>query len=119
MFLTKVTPVSGPPLPTIYVYYNGQKYSADPTHYLPDKSSDRKATAIDVEEVQYFSKLFGTEYVENFEYSHGTQLTYLYPAKSNALDGYLVFEVPASLTPEKAYAELAFNGNTLGVWKLV
>jgi hypothetical protein len=41
----------------INVYYNGQKYSADPTHYLPDKLSDRKATAIEVEEIQYFSKL--------------------------------------------------------------
>jgi hypothetical protein len=30
-----------------------------------------------------------------------------------------VFEVPASLSPENAYAEIAFNGNTVGVWKLV
>ncbi len=108
-------PTSG----NINVYYNGQKYSADPTHYLPDKSSDRTATAIEVKEIQYFPKLFGTEYVEDFGYSHGTQLAYLYPGKSNAIDGYLVFEVPASLTPEKAYAEIAFNGNTAGVWKLV
>jgi hypothetical protein len=108
-------PTSG----NINVYYNGQKYSADPTHYLPDKSSDRKATAIEVKEVQYFPKLFGTEYVEDFGYSHGAQLAYLYPGKSNAIDGYLVFEVPVSLTPEKAYAEVAFNGNTVGVWKLV
>jgi hypothetical protein len=108
-------PTSG----NINVYYSGQKYSADPTHYLPDKSSDLKATAIEVKEIQYFPKLFGTEYVEDFGYSHGSQLAYLYPGRSNAIDGYLVFEVPASLTPEKAYAEIAFNGNTVGVWKLV
>jgi len=30
-----------------------------------------------------------------------------------------VFEVPVSHTPEKARAEIAFNGNTVGVWKLV
>jgi len=30
-----------------------------------------------------------------------------------------MFEVPVSHTPEKAYAEIAFNGNTVGVWKLV
>ncbi len=108
-------PTSG----NVQVYYNGIKYSPDPTHYLPDKSSDRKATAIEVREVQYFPKLFGTEYVEDFGYSHGTQLAYLYPGRSNAIDGYLVYEVPASLTPEKTYVEIVFNGNTVGVWKLV
>ena len=107
-------PTSG----NIVVHYNGQIYSADPTHYLPDKTEDRKATAIEVKEVQYFSKLFGSEYVEDFGYSHGMELAYLYPGKSNAIDGYLVFEVPASLTPEKAYAEIVFNGKDVGVWRL-
>jgi hypothetical protein len=59
-----------------------------------------------------------TEYVEDFGYSHGTKLAYLYPGRSNAIDGYLVYEVPASLTPEKTYVEIVFNGNTVGVWKL-
>jgi len=107
-------PTSG----NIQVYYNGQKYSPDPTHYLPDKISDRDATGIEVKEVQFFSKLFGTEYVEDYGYSHGAQLAYLYPGKSNAIDGYLVYEVPSSLTPEKAYVEIPFNANTVGVWKL-
>jgi len=49
----------------INVCYNGQKY---PTHYLPDKSSDRKATAIEIKEIQCFSKFFGTEYVEDYGY---------------------------------------------------
>ncbi|MCJ7742902.1 MAG: hypothetical protein MUO95_09515, partial [Methanoregula sp.] len=62
-------------------------------------------------------KLFGTEYVEDFGYSHGAQLAYLYPGKSTAIDGYLVFEVPVSHTPEKAYAEIIQR--TVGVWKLV
>jgi hypothetical protein len=107
-------PTSG----NVVVHYNGQEYSSDPTHYLPDKSEDRKATAIEVKEVQYFSKFFGSEYVEDFGYSHGMQLAYLYPGKSNAIDGYLVFEVPASLTPEKTYAEIVFNGKDVGVWNL-
>jgi hypothetical protein len=102
----------------VVVHYNGQVYSPDPTHYLPDKSSNRKATAIEIQEIQYFSKLFGSEYVEDFGYSNGTELSYLYPGKSNAIDGYLIFEVPASLTPEKAYAEIEFNGYQVGVWKL-
>lgn len=107
-------PTSG----NIQVWYNGQKYSPDPTHYLPDKSSDRKATAVEVREIQSLPKLFGTEYVEDFGYSHGAQLAYLYPGESNAIDGYLVYEVPASLTLETAYVEIVFNGNTAGVWKL-
>lgn len=102
----------------IRVYFDKKYYSMDPTHYLPDKSSDRKATAIEVKEVQYFQKNFGTEYVEDFGYSHGSQLAYLYPGKSNAIDGYLVYEVPASLTLEKAYVEIVFNGKNTGVWKL-
>ena len=108
-----------PPTPgSVKVYYKGDVYSPDPIHFLPDKSSDRKATAIEVKEVQYFSKLFGSEYVEDYGYSHGTQYAYLYPGKSNAIDGYLIYRVPASLTLDKAYARVEFNGNDVGVWKL-
>jgi len=46
------------------------------------------------------------------------QLACIYPKKSNAIDGYLVYGVPESLTPENAYAEIVFNGNEVGVWKL-
>ena len=102
----------------IVVHYDGQVYSPDPSHYLPDISSDREAKPIEVQEIQYFSKLFGTEYVEDFGYSHGMELAYLYPGKSNAIDGYLVFEVPAPLTPKNAYAEIVFNGKDVGVWRL-
>jgi hypothetical protein len=112
---TRVWP---PTAANVKVYYNGQAYSSDPNHFLPDKASDRKATAIEVKEVEYFSKLFGSEYVEDYGYSHGTQYSYLYPGKSNAIDGYLIFQVPASLTPDKAYAEIEFNGNEKGVWNL-
>ncbi|MDO9325722.1 MAG: zinc ribbon domain-containing protein [Methanoregula sp.] len=107
-------PTSG----NVKVYYNGVTYSPDQNHFLPDKSSDRKATAIEVKEVQYFSKLFGSEYVEDYGYSHGTQYAFLYPGKSNAIDGYVIFQVPTSLTPDKAYAQIEFNGNEAGVWKL-
>jgi len=112
---TRVWP---PTAGNVKVYYNGQAYSSDPNHFLPDKASDRKATAIEVKETEYFSKLFGSEYVEDYGYSHGTQYAYLYPGKSNAIDGYLIFQVPKSLTPDKAYAEIDFNGNEKGVWNL-
>ena len=107
-------PTSG----SIRVLYNGNVYSPDPTHYLPDKSSNQEATPVEVKEVQYFSKLFGSEYVEDYGYSHGTQTSYLYPGKSNAIDGYLIYQVPRSFTPSNGYAQIDFNGKDTGVWKL-
>lgn len=112
---TRVWP---PTAANVKVHYKGEVYSSDPNHFLPDKSSDRKATAIEVKEVEFFSKLFGSEYVEDYGYSHGTQYAYLYPGKSNAIDGYLIYQVPVSLTPDKAYARVEFNGNEVGVWNL-
>jgi hypothetical protein len=78
-------PTSG----NINIYYNGQKYSADPTHYLPDKSSDPKATAIEVREIQYFPKLFGTEYVEDFGFRVACSLPTSIPAGAMQLMGTL------------------------------
>ncbi|MEI7856247.1 MAG: zinc ribbon domain-containing protein [Methanomicrobiales archaeon] len=118
VYNTGDTRVWAPTAGNVKVYYDGVAYSSDPNHFIPDKSSDRKATAIEVKEVQYFSKLFGSEYVEDYGYSHGTQYAYLYPGKSNAIDGYLIYQVPKSLTPDKTYAQVEFNGNEVGVWKL-
>ena len=118
VFNNGTTRVWPPTSSTIKVYYEGTAYSSDPTHYLPDKASDRKATPIEVKEIQYYPKLFGSEYVEDFGYSHGDMTAYLYPGKSNAIDGYIIYEVPESLTLDKAYARIAFNGKDVGVWKL-
>jgi hypothetical protein len=53
-----------------------------------------------------------------FGFSHGTELGYLYPGMSNAVDGYIIYEVPQSLTPEKTYVEIPFNTKDHAVWKL-
>jgi hypothetical protein len=103
---------------SVTVHYSGRVFYTDPEHYLPDISSDPMDTPVEVREVQYFSKLYGSEYVEDFGYSHGGELGFLYPGKSNAMDGYLIYEVPASLTLDKAYAVIEFNGKDTGVWKL-
>lgn len=102
----------------IKVYYDGRWYSMDPTHRLPGNSKNIRDSPIEIKEVQYFSKLYGSEYVEDFGYSHGDQIGFLYPGKSNAIDGYLIYEVPASLTPDKAIVQIPFNGNDVGVWRL-
>ena len=112
------TRVRPPTSGSISVLYQGNVYSPDPSHFLPDKSSNRDATPVEVKEVQYFSKFFGSEYVEDFGYSHGTQTSYLYPGKSNAIDGYLIYQVPGTFTPSQGYARIVFNGKDTGVWKL-
>jgi len=118
VFNNGTTRVWPPTSNNIRVYYDGDWYSMDPVHYLPDRSRNIKATAIEVKEIQYLPKLFGSEYVEDFGYSHSTQTAYLYPGKSNAIDGYIIYEVPSSLTLDKAYVRIAFNGYDTAIWKL-
>jgi len=107
-----------PPAGSIIVYYNGAAYYQDQSHFKPDKSEDSRETPVEVKEVQYFPKLNGDEYAEDFGFSHGTELAYLYPGGSNAVDGYIIYEVPQSLIPEKTYVGITFNTQDRGVWKL-
>jgi hypothetical protein len=107
-----------PPAGSIVVSYNGATYYQDPSHYKPDKSDDPRSAPVEVREVEYFQKLNDDEYAEDFGFSHGTELAYLYPGESNAVDGYIIYEVPQSLTPEKTYVVIPFNAQDQGVWKL-
>jgi hypothetical protein len=107
-----------PPASSVVVNYDGRTYMQDQNHFKPDKSQNKKATAIEVQEVQYFHTHNGDEYVQDFGFSHGDELGYIYPGKSNAVDGYIIYEVPQSLTPDKTYVSISFNGQDSGVWKL-
>jgi len=107
-----------PPAGNIIVSNNGATYTEDQSHYKPDKAADEDATPIEVKEVMYSQKLNGDEYAEDFGFSHGTELAYLYPGTSNAVDGYIVYQVPQSLTPEETYVTIPFNAQDQGVWKL-
>ncbi|MFA5266441.1 MAG: zinc ribbon domain-containing protein [Methanoregula sp.] len=102
----------------VVVYNNGIRYYQDQNHYKPNKGSNLKATPIEVREIQYSQKLNGDEYAEDFGFSHGTELGFLYPGTSNAVDGYIIYEVPKSLIPEETYVAIPFNGQDQGVWKL-
>jgi hypothetical protein len=108
-----------PPAENILVYHNGVTYTEDQDHFKPDEAVDEEASPVEVKEVQYFPKLNGDEYVEDFGFSHGTELSSLYPGASNAVDGYIVYEVPKSLIPEETYVTISFNAQDRGVWKLV
>ncbi len=108
-----------PKAESIVVHYNGMQYLPDPSHYIPDKSGGNlKATPVEVQEVQFYPKLFGAEYVEDFGLSHGTMSDFVYPGESNAVDGYIIYEVPSSLAADASYVEIAFNSRDRAVWKL-
>jgi hypothetical protein len=107
-----------PPAGDIIVYNNGATYTEDQSHYKPDKAADDEAVPVEVKEVQYFPKLNGDEYAEDFGFSHGTELAYLYPGASNAVDGYIIYKVPQSLSPEETYVAISFNAQDRGIWKL-
>jgi hypothetical protein len=107
-----------PKSPTIAVRYDGKTYTPDPSHFLPDRAENAEDDPIEVKEIQFFQKLDGDEYVEDFGYSHGTTSYFLYPGESNSLDGYIIYMVPASLVPERTYVVIPFNGQDTGVWRL-
>jgi len=107
-----------PPSSNIVVHYNGMTYTQDPSHFLPDKGESETEKPVLIKEIQYFQKLNGDEYVEDFGFSHGMRPDFMYPGKSNSMDGYIIYLVPASLTPEQTYVEIPFNGQDNGMWKL-
>jgi len=107
-----------PPASSVRVWYQGVTYSQDSNHYKPDKAADEKATPVEVKEVMYLPNLNGDEYVQDYGFSHGNELAYLYPGASNAVDGYIIYQVPQSLTPDEAYVTIPFNGKDTGIWRL-
>ena len=88
------------------------------SHYKPDKAGHDEATPIEVKEIHYFQKLNGNEYTEDFGFSHSMALDCLYPGGSNAIDGYIIYEIPQSLISEETYVGISFNAQDQGIWKL-
>jgi hypothetical protein len=112
---TRVWP---PTTDKIHLLYGGTEYPIYAGHSLPAKSIKNEVTITQITEMQYQSTLTGSEYVEDFGYSHGTKYAFLYPGQSNAIDGYLIYEVPDSLTADNTVVRIEFNGSDVGVWKL-
>lgn len=102
----------------IHLWYAGNEYHLDPDHYLPGTSGNGDDTPIAIQEIQYLQQLYSMDRVSDYGYSHGQKLGAVYPGESNALDGYLIYVVPKSLTPDQAYVQVAFTGKDTGVWKL-
>jgi hypothetical protein len=115
---TGTTRVWYPPSENIAVHFNGNTYLPDPSHFLPDKATNEQDAPVLIREVQFFQKQDHSEYIEDFGYSHGTNPDFLYPGASNALDGYIIYQVPDSLSADAAYVDIPFNGQDRGIWKL-
>jgi hypothetical protein len=110
------------PLPqqnNIYVLYDNAIISHDPTHPLPTKNPDSSPKVVRIGEIEFSKKRLDSEYIEDFGYSHGLRLGYINPGVSNAVDGYIIYEVPLSLTPEKAYVSIVLPEGDTANWKLV
>jgi hypothetical protein len=109
------------PLPqqnNIYVLYDNAIISPDPTHALPTKYPDSSPKVVRIGEIEFSKNRFNTELIEDFGYSHGQRLGYINPGESNAVDGYVIFEVPASLEPENAYISIVMPQSDTAIWKL-
>ena len=102
----------------IVIHNGGQVYHVDTAHFLPDKSGGRDETPVEIQEIELFSDYYNLEHVEDYGYSHGTTQDFVYPGQGNAVDGYLIYKVPASLKPEESYVEIVFDGQDHAVWKL-
>jgi hypothetical protein len=102
----------------ITVHYDGNTYRVDTSHYLPNKAGDKKATPVEIQEIEQQSDFFNLERVEDYGYSHGTTQDFVFPGQGNAIDGYVIYEVPVALTPDKTYIEIVFDGQDKAVWKL-
>jgi hypothetical protein len=107
-----------PPLAGLNILYNTATISPDPGHPLPNLKADSPPSVILIGEIEFTKKMYGSEYVEDFGYSHGQKLGYITPGESNAVDGYLIYEVPATLTPQTSYLRIVLPGQDPAIWKL-
>jgi hypothetical protein len=82
------------------------------------KNMDSTPRIARIAEIEYFRKVYSSELVEDYGYSHGQKLGYVIPGESNAVEGYIIYEVPASMTPEKTYVAVTLPDKGEAFWVL-
>jgi hypothetical protein len=60
--------------------------------------------------------VFGTQY--DYQIGRGGAVGYVLPGDSNSADGFLIYEVPATFSPERTYVVSNLDFKTQAVWKL-
>ena len=107
-----------PPQANMNILYNSDTIPPDPTHILPNQKADSPPQIVRIGEIEFTKKVYASEYVEDFGYSHGQKLGFITPGESNAVDGYVVYEVPGTLTPGTSYLRILLPGSDPAIWKL-
>jgi len=107
-----------PPMGNIYVICDGAMISPYSLHPLPKQDVDSTPRIARVAEIEYSRKVYSSELVEDYGYSHGQRLAYINPGESNAVEGYIIYEVPVSATPEKTYVTMVLPDKNQAVWVL-
>jgi hypothetical protein len=111
-------PLPLPPQGNFYVQYYDAIISPYTLHPLPMANPDSTPRIARIAEIEYSHKVYSSEFVEDFGYSHGQKLGSLMPGESNAVEGYIIYEVPASLTPEKTYVRIVLPDKEEATWVL-
>jgi hypothetical protein len=107
-----------PPHENIYVICENVVIAPYSLHPLPMKNMDSTPRIARIADIEYFRKVYSSEQVEDYGYSHGQKLAYVLPGESNAVEGYIIYEVPASMTPEKTYVTVILPDKSDAVWVL-
>ena len=107
-----------PPRGNIYVISGNELVTPYALHPLPKENPDSTPRIARVAEIEYSRKLYSSEMVEDYGYSHGQKLAYITPGESNAVEGYIIYEVPASLTPEKTFVTMVLPDKSQAEWVL-
>jgi hypothetical protein len=103
----------------IHLWYAGNEYAFDPAHYKDGNvRTENNMLPAAIDEIEFSHQVYSADLVSDYGYSHGKKLGAVYPGESNALDGYLIYVVPASLTPDQTYVQITFNSQDTAVWKL-
>jgi hypothetical protein len=107
-----------PPMGNIYVIADGVIIPHDSFHPLPMKNPDSTPRVARIAEIEYSRKVYTSELVEDYGYSHGQKLAYIEPGESNAVEGYIIYVVPDTIKPEKTYVTMVMPDKSEGVWVL-
>jgi hypothetical protein len=56
--------------------------------------------------------------VRQYEYSFVETEGWIIPSESNKVEGFILYEVPRSITPENSYVQVIFSSKAATVWRL-
>ena len=107
-----------PPRGNIYVLFDNAVVSPYTMHPLPTMNPNSVPSIARIAEIEYSRNVYSSEQAEDYGYSHGQKLAYVNPGESNAVEGYLIYEVPASVVPETTYMRILMPDKTEGTWVL-